>query len=235
MTETVYIDSDPRNNSTLYMYSEHHGANYFRSYNHSRDLTLSYLSANIKLENGSLLSVQEQLRSDYYNHSSLQPLPKSLDAKEEGRRKIDTKSICESLVSQILCSNERDDDLMLFWVSFYVKKIEVGKRIFNFYDSLGKPKKDRGEVDFEGYSLLSASIGLFISNADVRITKKIKFLNALLKLNDVLAFQLKEQNKPNPLNGIGNKNSLLAASGIQSEQRLVEQLIKSKGIVNVAK
>lgn len=214
------------------MYSEHYGTEYFRYYNCSRDIALSHLSPNLRLKERSFLSIKEQLQSEFYNRSSTSSLPKSFMDIEGGLGVIDTKELCEKLLNQIFYPNERSNELLLYWLAFYVRKIEVGKRIFNLYDSLGKPKKDSGEVGFESYSRLSALLGLFISEVRTKNTKEVKFLNALLKLNDLLAFELKELIQSNQFQENGVKRSLLAAIGIYSEQRLIEQLINSKGIVN---
>lgn len=66
------------------------------------------------------------------------------------------------------------------WLSMFIKKYEVSKKIYVEYN----PRWEKKSADYkiiENYVLLALNLAIFYNNS-----KNLKFLNTLLKLNDIL-------------------------------------------------
>lgn len=66
-------------------------------------------------------------------------------------------------------------------VNLLVKRFEVTRKIYNEYNDLMRPNNKKNYLQIDNYSLYGIVLGLLFSE-----TKKYQYLNAHIKLNDVL-------------------------------------------------
>lgn len=66
-------------------------------------------------------------------------------------------------------------------VNLLVKRFEVTRKIYNEYNDLMRPNNKKDYLQIDNYSLYGIVLGLLFSE-----TKKYQYLNAHIKLNDVL-------------------------------------------------
>jgi hypothetical protein len=66
-------------------------------------------------------------------------------------------------------------------VNLLVKRFEVTRKIYNEYNDLMRPNNKKDYLQMDNYSLYGIVLGLLFSE-----TKKYQYLNAHIKLNDVL-------------------------------------------------
>jgi hypothetical protein len=100
------------------------------------------------------------------------------------------------------------------WLSIFIKKYEVSKKIFTQYDS--KMKKIGNDYKkIENYLLLSANLAIFYKHSG-----NLKFLNTLLKLNDTLCSISKK---------ITQKNLPLFYLSLKIELEEVKNLFNKRG------
>ena len=88
----------------------------------------------------------------------------------------------EKLLVSLLDSqvNSGDQKLIKFWLDLLVQKFEVTKKIYHHYPiNFGKGLGRNDSIEI--YWMLLLSLSLFFS-----LTKNIKYLNTMLKINDLL-------------------------------------------------
>ena len=104
-------------------------------------------------------------------------------------------------------------------VNLLVKRFEVTKKIYDDYNVLMRPSNKDNYLNFENYCLFGITLGLLFSK-----TKNYQYLNALLKLNDILlgwnTFNL-------------NEDSLLLRSySLDLEYKSISKILNQKNINN---
>ena len=102
-------------------------------------------------------------------------------------------------------------------LSLFTKKYEIFKRVFSQYDSSMK-KVGSDYEDVSVYILLSLNLGLFQKKTD-----NLKFLNASLKLNDLIC---------SIIDDVKDIVDILSAYvSLKLEVGLVQQLMRKKDVL----
>lgn len=96
-----------------------------------------------------------------------------------------------------------------------IKRFEVTRKVYNEYSVLMRPEDTTNFADFEGYALFGILLGRLFNK-----TKFYPFLNALLKLNDIL---LGAASKAEEIKG-------LVTLSIYQEKNIIERILKEKNI-----
>jgi len=126
----------------------------------SNDILLKKLNYNIK-------------KNVSYNQYQFKPLS-SFSIKKE----IEIKSLLFSLINLQL--NQKNTNLVKFWLDLLIQRFEVTKKIFPKYKV--NFRKGYGNSNIVSlYLMLAISLILFFCS-----TKKIKYMNTLLKLSDLI-------------------------------------------------
>ena len=89
---------------------------------------------------------------------------------------------CENLLLSLIDSqlNKKNDRLVKFWLDLLIQRFEVTKKIYLIYKvNFRKGKGDSNIIHL--YLMLAISLTLFFYS-----TKKIKYMNTLLKLSDLI-------------------------------------------------
>ena len=108
-----------------------------------------------------------------YNQYQFKPLS-SFSIKKE----IEIKSLLFSLINLQL--NQKNTNLVKFWLDLLIQRFEVTKKIFPKYKV--NFRKGYGNSNIVSlYLMLAISLILFFCS-----TKKIKYMNTLLKLSDLI-------------------------------------------------
>ena len=126
----------------------------------SNDILLKKLNYNIK-------------KNVSYNQYQFKPLS-SFSIKKE----IEIKSLLFSLINLQL--NQKNTNLVKFWLDLLIQRFEVTKKIFSSYKV--NFRKGNGNSNIVSlYLMLAISLILFFCS-----TKKIKYMNTFLKLSDLI-------------------------------------------------
>jgi hypothetical protein len=213
MTDYKYDKNDSRELKTLYMYSEYGGKVFLKSYFAARRLLLESLASSIKaLDDNS----EHPTSSDNALNKPDLPAPRT--------QAIDSRSVIQSCIVSL--KNRLSLEQVFEWVEDLCRKIEVAKRLYCQYDVELKPvggKDDAREVSAGDYAQLACLFALALE-----YRSDLRWLNVLLKLNDLVGFQLGK---------ITDKLALQAASdAIGGELVQIRKLAKRNGLdlVNVS-
>ena len=90
-------------------------------------------------------------------------------------------TLSKVLFSNWLSSINKNDLSIVDNVNLLVKRFEVTKKIYNEYNNLLRPENKLDYVEIENYSLFGVVLGLLFSK-----TKNFQYLNAHIKINDIL-------------------------------------------------
>jgi hypothetical protein len=163
---------------------------------------------------------------EYWKSSRLENLK---DFKKESLRNILIQNISAVeiqgyTVSKKIFSNWYDAiELNNFEISedinLLVKRFEVTKKIYNEYNNLMRPKNKENYLNIENYSLFGIILGLLFSK-----TKKYQYLNAHVKLNDILLGW--------NLSDMPENNLLLRAYSLDLEYKNVINTLNKKNIAH---
>jgi hypothetical protein len=102
-------------------------------------------------------------------------------------KKVDSRFVLEGFNSsgEIFSKWLKNMDLLnldfLKDVNLLIKRFEVTRKIFNEYNDLMRPNNKKNYLYINNYSLFGIVLGLLFSE-----TKKYQYLNAHVKLNDIL-------------------------------------------------
>ena len=102
-------------------------------------------------------------------------------------KKVDSRFVLEGFNSsgEIFSKWLKNMDLLnldfLKDVNLLIKRFEVTRKIFNEYNDLMRPNNKKNYLYINNYSLFGIVLGLLFSE-----TKKYQYLNAHIKLNDIL-------------------------------------------------
>jgi hypothetical protein len=102
-------------------------------------------------------------------------------------KKVDSRFVLEGFNSsgEIFSKWLKNIDLLnldfLKDVNLLIKRFEVTRKIFNEYNDLMRPNNKKNYLYINNYSLFGIVLGLLFSE-----TKKYQYLNAHVKLNDIL-------------------------------------------------
>ena len=99
-----------------------------------------------------------------------------LDALSE----IPTERVLRALLSASLGQGGRDGDILYRWLSRFLSRFEVTKKLYTVYTSRMRPASQEFRV-LTTYALLSLCLILYYDD-----TENLKMVNGALKLNDVL-------------------------------------------------
>ena len=113
---------------------------------------------------------------------------------------------------------ELEHKRVLIDVNLLVKRFEVTKKIYNDYNVLMRPSNKENYLNIENYSLFGIILGLLFSK-----TKDFKYLNAHLKINDILLGWKAS-------NGIIKDDLFLKSYSVSLEYNNVIELLKQKNI-----
>ena len=194
-------------NPQTYQYSKFMGVKFITSYKLSRLETIKSLNLNQKLLGNIIPDYIKEF--GHYNREIL-------------IRKISKESDTKNILSLLLFmqSNFRNKDDVIQkevykWLSIYIKKYEISKKIFSKYDHNMK-RIGKNYKDLDNYVLLSINIALFCKNLH-----NLKFTNTLLKINDMLCSMREE---------ITQKLIPLFYLSIKIELEEIEKLFNKKGL-----
>jgi len=139
------------------------------------------------------------------------------------KKDIDNETIKDYTFSKKIFSNwvnkiELDNNEILDDVNLLVKRFEVTKKIYNEYNDLMRPSNKKNYLNIENYSLFGIILGLLFSK-----TKDYKYLNAHIKLNDILLGW-------EASNEIIKDNLLLKSYSVSLEYNNVIEILKQKKI-----
>jgi len=125
---------------------------------------------------------------------------------------INTKKI---LLSLLLFTNENIDSY--YWLSIFVRKFEVTKKIRSFYTQELKKAKNTNYQSLINYALLGTNLLIYFEK-----TKNYKMLNCALKLNDLLTSKINELKQFPDL--------LITLLSLQMERKIINELLREKSI-----
>jgi len=140
---------------------------------------------------------------------------KNIDSRAVEEGFISSKELFSKWIKSIDLSNLD----FLKDVNLLVKRFEVTRKVYNEYNDLMRPNNKKDFLEIDIYSLYGIILGLLFS-----LTKKYQYLNAHVKLNDILLGW-----KTNNL----KKDSLtLRAYSLDLEYNNVTKILNKKSIPN---
>jgi hypothetical protein len=92
--------------------------------------------------------------------------------------KVNSEDLLISLINNQI--NKKDKELIKFWLDLLIQRFEVTKKIYKNYQ-VGFRKGEGGNDNVQLYWMFALSLVLYF-----HATKKIKYLNTLLKVSDLL-------------------------------------------------
>jgi hypothetical protein len=180
MIKYEYTESNRLSSPHKYMYTKYEGKEFINVYIEDRKSHIErfknvknsspldknlYLSTEFFLRKGELLQMNNYLDIDIYS----------------GKNEIKTDELLLCIIANHLNLGFNEESLLKNWTDFFVQRFEVTKKIFESYHSkefrVGKGKNDSARL----YGLLALLLTLNFS-----ITRNLKYLSTLLKLNDLL-------------------------------------------------
>jgi len=189
-----------------YQYSGFFGKEFVDSYKDSRLGILNSLNANEKEINDSMQNYIKKFGNM---------------GREEIIKKLSWERNTKTMLSVILyvqnkgIKGKETRNQVYELLGRFIKKYEVSKRIFSQYDADMK-KIGYNYEDIDNYALLALNIALFCQSS-----KNLKFMNALLKINDMLC-GMKD--------GIKTNTIPLFYLSLKTELDEIKILFKEKGL-----
>lgn len=178
-----YITTNNLINPQYYMFSEYHGISFLKEYILIRKKVIKEIKTqqtNIKNQACPLQNiVRDANAGSTLSQGNLEHLLQELNSFEKDDF-IVTEKIFQCLKKVIFIDNEQARETIYKWLSGYIKTFEVRKKIFETYDNKFRPQ-DESWDRISLYADLSLLIGIYYQKYG-----NLKFLNALLKLNDTL-------------------------------------------------
>lgn len=218
-----YITEDNRKNRQYYMYSTYNGEQFLADFKNIRTAAILELSTGLDKRPLEILNNAEYtLKFIIYRLSLIFAIKSENAISEENFHMADfakgelpkqTDQLLESILMRQLVHDSNDEiDKIL---SMLLKSFEVHKRVFSAYDQDFKPVRSEDFLTIYPYVLLAVAIGLHYLD-----TNNLKFLNALLKLNDTLLSVRKQM--------ILAEEEILTYFALRIEQQAVLNLCQQK-------
>lgn len=195
----LYSERDLLKQSQKYEKTPYQGSNFLVAYTKSREKILNVLQNNIIPLN----EVVKRLSLNI-NFNILTDIKKGFQANELFIK------IAENLVK------ESAIEIFDFIIDKFVRKFEVEKKIFASYDNEFK-KTTEDYSNLQNYVLLS-----LICIYKYKYSKKLRYLNVVLKLNDLICSQIEKIN--------GSINSSLLNFVLRDELLAISSLLDAKRI-----
>ena len=140
-------------------------------------------------------------------------------------KKVDSRFVLEGFNSsgEIFSKWLKNMDLLnldfLKDVNLLIKRFEVTRKIFNEYNDLMRPNNKKNYLYINNYSLFGIVLGLLFSE-----TKKYQYLNAHVKLNDILIGW--------DTHNLNDDSLMLRAYSLDLEYSNVIQILDNKNILH---
>ena len=191
----AYSDSDLLENPERYQFTEFRGKKFLETYFHSRKTILKSISSKIDKKMNFI-----EIVNNITNIKNLE----------------NDECNLEKLLLKILKTNKNREDELNKIIDIFLKKYEIKKRLVNQYD-INFHEKDSNFKNLRNYILLDLLCVIRFNE-----TKNFRFLNTMLKINDMLTTQI---------SFINNKIDLCIFEWIlENENKDVMELCKVKGI-----
>lgn len=228
-----YVTENNLENRQYYMFSEYCGRSFFFDYFQTRDIVIDELDIdNIPkilqeaadkmsgLKNMLMIKIFELLHQgrmmDYFKKElEIKKIKTKKDEEKNGY--INTNNVLLSLIEDLIKNDLQVNNDIYDRLSRLVKTFEVRKRIYPKYHENFKPADEDDYGNIDDYALLAVLCGLVYKK-----NKNLKFLNALLKLNDIL-ISIQSEFKHSEL-------KTLLFSSILLEKNAIKELITKKGL-----
>ena len=192
-------------NPEKYQYTQYTGRSFIKKYQASRIGKIRKIKGKLGLDDS---QIKKKLKKVLKSNSS-----QGIDTILKNSKVIRTQDL---LLKFLYLDYSKESSLDL--LEKFLKKFEVYKRIFSKYDSTFK-KKSKDYSNMGNYVLLSSSFALAYKKS-----RDVRFLNVLLKINDLLCGSLEE---------ITKNYLLLVYFSLKEEETAIIKLIK-KNIENEA-
>lgn len=140
-------------------------------------------------------------------------------------KKVDSRFVLEGFNSsgEIFSKWLKNIDLLnldfLKDVNLLIKRFEVTRKIFNEYNDLMRPNNKKNYLYINNYSLFGIVLGLLFSE-----TKKYQYLNAHVKLNDILIGW--------DTHNLNDDSLMFRAYSLELEYNNVIQILNKKNILH---
>jgi len=131
----------------------------------------------------------ENLKNKIIQNKNFEEIINNFDIEKEMNSKNNTQKILKSILKENIYS-KKDNEI----VGIFIKKFEIKKRIFSSYD------ENWIENTLEYNSIINYILLSNICIIKYEETKKIKFLNVILKLNDLICSEIKNIKENTELN-----------------------------------
>lgn len=180
------VKSDPRRNHSLYMYSQFKGKHFIKSYFLERKRILQRLQyVSSKSFNYSLLELVSDYKKNVIEVSSIEYYSTLSLLDSNGSESVNTQDILCSCLCNSLKSLEEQKEIIEAWCEAFIKKIEVGKVLYDQYSNELKALNSSQLAGMTEYCLLSALLAIRLQS-----TEHLRWINALLKVNDILSWEI---------------------------------------------
>lgn len=129
---------------------------------------------------------------------------------------IDTEQTLRLLLIISVEQNQKNRDSYLFWLTRFLKRFEVSKKIYSTY----QPTMKNASIEFHcplNYALLS-----LVLLYDYEWNENLKMLNTVLKLNDLLCSRSNYIKEPETL--------LATILAFHKERLVIQQIMTEKGL-----
>lgn len=196
----TYTEIDLLKSPQKYQQSEFHGKEFLLAFRHSRENIQNSISKRIPIEQATF----------YGGLSSGQEIDEAVNLFDIKNSRYNTE-----VFLRYFLKNYTEHNMPKF-IEKLLKSFEVNKKIFSDYDSktLNHSENFSIMLNYALFSIVCAKI--------FETTKNLKFLNTLLKLNDILCSRI---------NSIDDSVTLLYIyHAISYELDFVNDLLKNKGI-----
>jgi hypothetical protein len=202
MTDYEYTKVNRLNEPHNYMYTAYQGSNFLEEYLSERLKCLkilkkvgikNYKNKNFLSECPRVVYVLEEALEKEFDNEHLKSVIKLVDNIKldtscyyntfpllsfSSDNSINSQDLLESLLNSQI-KNE-DENLIKFWLDLIVQRFEVTKKLYEIYPINFRKGKGKGNTVYL-YEVFAISLALFyIAN------KNLKYLNALLKVTDLL-------------------------------------------------
>ena len=168
-TGYVYSTHNLLETPQKYKMTPFQGSQFLEQYKESRRLAIELIRD--KVGTITLDQATTQMQQDFKHH--LEIIITS---------KFSTKKLFESIFLTVL--RDKDDVNVTKIINEFVKRFEIKKRIFSFYNQEIKEASNDYKI-IDNYILLAS-----ICVLEYKKTKNLKYLNVLLKLNDTICSQI---------------------------------------------
>ena len=190
-----YSNTDLLENPELYQFTKFMGEKFLESYFYSRKIILNDIGGKIdkKMNFSEIIDNLTNINNLENNEYNL-----------------------EKLLLKILSNNQNRNEKLNEIIDIFLKKYEIKKKLVMQYDN-DFHEKDSNYKNLRNYILLDLLCVIRFNE-----TKNLKFLNTILKINDMLVTQISLWN---------NKNDLCVFQWLlENEIRIILELCKLKGV-----